>query len=62
MEHKLMRCKTIRTGHEYKLVDGKLKEVHDWWVSEQKHRFECNCGKSFNKEGRAIEHLQENQD
>ena len=57
-EHTLTRDVTTRTGYEYELSGGKLKEVHDWWVDSTFHRFECSCGDKFNTEEKAIEHLQ----
>ena len=58
-KHKIRRNKTITYGHEYELKNDKLIEVHDWFVKIQKHRFECECGKEFNKEETAIEHLKQ---
>lgn len=61
MEHRLTQEVTRRVGYELELQNGSLIKTHDWFVDSTQHRIECECGKKFNKEEKAIAHIEENQ-
>lgn len=62
MSHRITQEVTKRIGYELTLKNGNLMRTHDWFIDSKQHRFECECGKKFNKEEKAIKHIQENQE